>query len=59
MIFDTFDEYKKGKIKVEYLPKILRLLNYNVGKIELQELTTKVDELNLLILLLNIITVKH
>ena len=46
-IFDTFDEAKRGKVKVDCLPKILRLMNYNVGKIELEELTLVVDEMDL------------
>ena len=37
-IFIHFDPGHRGKISIEYLPKILRLLNYNIGKSELQDL---------------------
>ena len=35
VIFDSFDIGNRGKISIEYLAKILRLLNYNIGNNEL------------------------
>ena len=42
-IFKSYDSGNRGKISIEYLPKILRLLNYNIGKSELQDLQLVVD----------------
>ena len=46
-IFSSFDPGNRGKISIEYLPKILRLLNYNIGKTELQDLILVVDKKSL------------
>ena len=46
-IFQSFDSGNRGKISIEYLPKILRLLNYNIGKTELQDLILVVDKKSL------------
>ena len=35
VIFDSFDPGSRGKISIENLPKILRMLNYNIGNNEL------------------------
>ena len=43
MIFNTFDPSNRTKINIENLPKILRLLNYNIGKLELDDLSLIVD----------------
>ena len=43
-IFKNFDTGNRGKISIEYLPKILRLLNYNIGQVELQDLILEVDK---------------
>ena len=47
VIFDSFDPGNRGKISIEYLPKILRLLNYNIGNTELQDLILVVDKKSL------------
>ena len=43
-IFNSFDPGKRGKIAIEYLPRILRLLNYNICQVELQDLILVVDK---------------
>ena len=42
-IFKFYDAGNRQKLQIEYLPKILRLLNYNVGNHELQDLILEVD----------------
>ena len=42
-IFSTFDHGTRKKVSLECLPKILRLLNYNIGNVELQDLMLIVD----------------
>ena len=34
-LFNHFDTGNRKKLSIDYLPKILRLLNYNIGKVEL------------------------
>lgn len=46
-IFKSFDMSNLGKISIEYLPRILRLLNYNIGKTELHDLILVVDKKSL------------
>ena len=46
-IFKSFDLSNLGKISIEYLPRILRLLNYNIGKTELHDLILVVDKKSL------------
>ena len=44
-IFNSFNQGKSGaKIRIEYLPKILRLLHYNISKTELQDLILFIDK---------------
>jgi Ca2+-binding EF-hand superfamily protein len=46
-IFKSFDTGDRGKISIECLPKILRLLNYNIGNIEIHDLMLEVDKKSL------------
>ena len=47
VIFDSFDPGNRGKISIENLPRILRLLNYNIGLTEIQDLILFVDNKSL------------
>ena len=38
ILFNSFSQGKTGKLSIEFLPRILRLLNYNVGKEEVDDL---------------------
>ena len=42
-IFDYYDPGNRGKIQIEFLPKILRMLNYNIGNAELEDPMLVVD----------------
>ena len=45
-IFKHFDFGNNGRVKTTDLPKILRLLHHNIGKIEESELKYEVDKKN-------------
>jgi len=45
-IFEHFDFSNNGRVKTVDLPKILRLFEHNVGKIEESELKYEVDKKN-------------
>ena len=46
VIFKHFDFGNNGRVKTADLPKILRLLQHNIGKIEESELKYEVDKKN-------------
>lgn len=46
LIFQKFDFAKNKKVKTQYLPEILRLLQYNVGLEEEKELMAMLDKFN-------------
>ena len=45
-IFKHFDFGNNGRVKTNDLPKILQLLEFNIGKIEESELKYEVDKKN-------------